>query len=378
MIPISLYIFITAFALAFMLLPIIIKVLTRMQILDVGGRRKIHKGFIPSMGGTAIFVGFIVSVVFWIPFSYLLIYKFLIFASCIIVFTGIRDDIIELSPKMKLLMQFIAIIMILWNGGDDTNSIRIASFYGFLGIHELPMWASYLISAFVIVTITNAFNLIDGLDGLAGTIGLIAFTLMTAWFISVGNAENNTYIFGLFCIAFVGAILAFLCFNWHPASIFMGDSGSLLLGFFLSVCAIKFFAINGNPNFVSVFKIHSPVSMTIAVVIIPLLDTGRVFIMRISQRRSPFSPDKMHIHHLLMRMGINHSKVALIIGVLYLCFVCGIWFLSKFFSDYLLVIFIALVCVCLHFVLRSIVYAVFTKKHRRLRETLFQNPLRTK
>jgi UDP-N-acetylmuramyl pentapeptide phosphotransferase/UDP-N-acetylglucosamine-1-phosphate transferase len=368
--PILLYIFITAFVMAFLMLPMIITVLTRWQILDIGGRRKIHKGFTPTMGGAAIFVGFLGAIIFWMPYSYWALYKFLIFAACVIFFTGVRDDITELSPRMKLVMQFLAIFMIIWNGGNDAGSIRIASFYGFMGIEELPLWASYLVTTFVIITITNAFNLIDGLDGLAGSLGLLTFTLMAAWFIAVGSDINNSATLGLFMVALTGGILAFLCFNWHPASIFMGDTGSLLLGFFLSVGVIKFLEINGNPAFVSDFKFAAPISMAIALAIIPLLDTGRVFVMRISQRRSPFSPDKLHIHHLLMRMGLSHPKVVFIMGALYLCFIALIAFLSFHFSDNVLVTFILMLCIGLHFALRSIVYFVFGRKHKKVREII--------
>jgi UDP-N-acetylmuramyl pentapeptide phosphotransferase/UDP-N-acetylglucosamine-1-phosphate transferase len=367
------YTFITAFVLSFVTLPIIITLLTRMQIMDVGGRRKIHKGFVPRMGGAAIFIGFIIAIVFWIPYSYWAPYKFLLFASALIFFTGMRDDIVELSPRMKLIMQFMAIFMIIWNGGNDASSIRISSFYGFCGIHDLPMWASYFVTTFVIVTITNAFNLIDGLDGLAGTLGLTTFTLLAVWFLSVSSVDNNSAVLGLFSVAIIGGILAFLCFNWHPASIFMGDTGSLFLGFFLSVCVIKFLGINGNPNFVSDLKINAPISMALAISIIPLLDTGRVFIMRISQHRSPFTPDKLHIHHLLMRMGLSHPKVVFVMSGLYMCFVCMIVMLSFYFGDNVLVPFIMVVCVGLHFVLRSVVYFVFDRKHQRLQKTLGVN-----
>jgi UDP-N-acetylmuramyl pentapeptide phosphotransferase/UDP-N-acetylglucosamine-1-phosphate transferase len=340
--------------------------------MDVGGRRKIHKGFTPSMGGIAIFIGFLAASIFWIPPSYWLPYKFLIFACCVIFFTGLRDDLVELSPKMKLMAQFLAIAMIMWNGGNDAGSIRISSFYGFLGIDTLPMWASYVVTAFVIVVITNAFNLIDGLDGLAGTLGLLMFTLLATWFLLVGNADNNVLTVGIFAVAIIGSILAFLCFNWHPASIFMGDTGSLFLGFFLSILAIKFLCINGDHNFVSDFKINAPISMAIAICIIPLLDTGRVFVMRISQHRSPFSPDKLHIHHLLMRMGLSHPKVVVVMSVLYLCFVGLMMFLSHYFTDNVLVPFILLLCIELHFALRRIVHFVFNHKHNKIRELLLK------
>jgi UDP-N-acetylmuramyl pentapeptide phosphotransferase/UDP-N-acetylglucosamine-1-phosphate transferase len=369
---IAFYAFATAFLLSFVLLPIIINILTKWQIMDIGGRRKIHRGFTPSMGGIAIFTGFLLAIIFWVPVSFWVVYKYLIFACCIVFFTGLRDDLVELSPRGKLALQILAALMIMWNGGNDAGSIRIASFYGFLGIHELPIWASYGVTLFVVVVITNAFNLIDGLNGLAGTLGLLAFSLLAMWFINVGNDNNQSLTLGIFAVAMIGATLAFLCFNWHPASIFMGDTGSLVLGFFLSVCVVKFFGINGNPTFVSEWKLGAPVSMAISVAIIPLLDTGRIFVLRLSKGRSPFSPDKLHIHHLLIRMGLNHAQATIIMGCLYLCFIGVMVVLSRFFTDNVLVPFIFIMGIGLHFALRYIVDTVFEKKQFRILQKIAQ------
>lgn len=355
------YCAISAFLVTFVVMPVLINLLTKQQLLDIGGRRKIHKGFVPSMGGIAIFVGFIFASAVWIPLSELSYYRYFCAATVILFITGMRDDLAPLSPRGKLIMQLLAATMVVWGGG--TAGIRITSFYGFLGIHELPTLVSYLISVFAIIVITNAFNLIDGLDGLAGLVGLIAFTLMAGWFMLVRDGQNHTWAMALLLIGFIGATVAFLCYNWHPASIFMGDTGSLMLGFVLSVTVIKFLQINGNPTFVSEFKTSAPLSMAAAIAIIPLFDTGRIFVLRLSQGRSPFSPDKLHVHHLLMRMGLRHSQVALIIGALYLAMVAFIYVLSRRLSDNFLIPLLLLTCVGLHFVLRYVVEVVF--QHRR-------------
>ncbi|MDR1226958.1 MAG: undecaprenyl/decaprenyl-phosphate alpha-N-acetylglucosaminyl 1-phosphate transferase [Prevotellaceae bacterium] len=357
----ALYTAVTAFVVAFVLLPVLINVLTKKLLLDVGGRRKIHKGFVPSMGGVSIFLGFAFAVAVWVPVSQLEPYKFLCAAATLVFITGMRDDLTPLSPRGKLVMQLAAGAIVAWGGGED--GIRIANLGGFFGIHQLPLVISYLLTIFVIIVITNAFNLIDGLDGLAGLIGLFAFSLLAGWFFLIADEMNHGFAFALLFIALVGGTLAFLCYNWHPASIFMGDTGSLLLGFMLSVGLVKFLDLNADPNFVSFFKVGAPVSMTAAIGIIPILDTGRIFLLRISQGRSPFSPDKLHIHHLLMRMGLKHSYVALIMGALYLSVVVGIYFLSKLLPDNILVLIIIAMCVGLHFLLKYIVETVFSK-HR--------------
>lgn len=359
---------VTAFIVTFVIMPILINVLTKKQLLDVGGRRKIHKGFIPSMGGIAIFIGFLFAIAAWVPLSQLSGYKFLCAAAALMFLTGLRDDFTPLSPKGKLVIQILAAVIVAWGGGSV--GIRLTSLYGFLGIHELPIWVSYLATVFIIIVITNAFNLIDGIDGLAGLIGLLAFTLLAGWFLLTGDEQNQSVAFALMLVALIGAILAFLCYNWHPASIFMGDTGSLILGFFLAVGVLKFIQVNGDPNFVSPFKINAPISVAAAIAIIPLFDTGRIFILRISQGRSPFSPDKLHIHHLLLRMGLKHSHVTLVMGVLYLLLVGTIYLLSLKLSDNFLVPVIIGICVCLHFLLKYIVDVVFDRKREDVQDAI--------
>ena len=362
------YCAISAFLVTFIVMPLLINVLTKQQLLDIGGRRKIHKGFVPSMGGIAIFMGFLFSSLVWIPVSELALFRYFCGAALLLFITGMRDDLAPLSPRGKLIMQLLATTMVVWGGG--VMGIRITSFYGFLGIGELPILVSYLLSIFVIIVVTNAFNLIDGLDGLAGLIGLIAFTLLACWFLLVRDGQNHAWAMALLLIGFIGGIVGFLCYNWHPASIFMGDTGSLLLGFVLSVSSIKFLQINSDPNFVSLYKINAPISMAVAVVIIPVFDTARIFLLRISQGRSPFSPDKLHVHHLLMRMGLRHSQVALILGSLYLALIGFFFLLSQKMSDNFLVPIMALTCVGLHFLLRYLVDVVFDRKRDKVQEKI--------
>ncbi|MDR1417218.1 MAG: undecaprenyl/decaprenyl-phosphate alpha-N-acetylglucosaminyl 1-phosphate transferase [Prevotellaceae bacterium] len=362
------YCAISSFIVAFLLLPMLIKLLTKQHLLDIGGRRKIHKGFIPSMGGIAIFVGFVFSISVWIPLSDLAYYRYFCAAMILVIITGLRDDFLPMSPRGKLFMQLLAATMVVW--GEGHMSIRITSLCGFLGIYELPLFASYALSIFVIVVITNAFNLIDGLDGLAGLIGLIAFTFLAEWFLMVRDGQNHTWTMGLLLVALIGGIVAFLCYNWHPASIFMGDTGSLLLGFILSVSIIKFLQTSSSPAFVSDYRFSAPLSMAIAFVIIPLFDTGRIFLLRLSQGRSPFLPDKLHIHHLLMRMGLSHSQVTMVMGVLHVLLLGIIYLASQRLSDNFLIPSLVLLCVGLHFLLDYIVNAIFHRRRNRVRESI--------
>ncbi|MDR3189037.1 MAG: undecaprenyl/decaprenyl-phosphate alpha-N-acetylglucosaminyl 1-phosphate transferase [Prevotellaceae bacterium] len=361
------YCIVSSFVITFLLLPMLIRVLTKQHLLDIGGRRKIHKGFIPSMGGIAIFIGFLFSISVWVPLSDLAHFRYLYAALIFIFMTGVRDDFLPVSPRTKLATQLLSAIMVVW--GEGYMGTRITSLCGFLGIYELPLVASYALSVFVIIVITNAFNLIDGLDGLAGLIGVIAFTILAGWFMLVRDGQNYSWTMALLLIALIGSVVAFLCYNWHPASIFMGDTGSLVLGFVFSVAIVKFLQISGNPDFVSAYKFNAPVSMAVAFAIIPLFDTGRIFLLRLSQGRSPFTPDKLHIHHLLLRMGFDHSQVALIMGLLYLLLLGGAYLLAQQLSDNFLIPILVLVCIGLHFLLDYLVNAVFYYRRRhQLRE----------
>jgi UDP-N-acetylmuramyl pentapeptide phosphotransferase/UDP-N-acetylglucosamine-1-phosphate transferase len=365
-----LYELLTAFTTTFVIMPLLINLLTRKQLMDVGGRRKVHKGFVPSMGGIAIFIGVCFAVVVWVPFSELAYYRYFCAAMVIIFITGLRDDYLPLPPSGKLATQLLAATMVVWSGGDPSTDIRVTSFYGFMGIEELPLWASYFVSVFIIIVITNAFNLIDGLDGLAGTISLIAFVALIGWFLTVCDKNNNALVLGLLLVAFVGTILAFLCYNWHPASIFMGDTGSLLIGFALSVGIIKFLTTTGDLAAENILHINAPISVAIAIAIMPLFDTGRIFMLRLSQGRSPFSPDKQHIHHMLMRMNMNHAQVTLFMGAFYVLFVAVVVVLASHLSDNVLVPLIAGSCVVLHFLLHYAVNSFFARRQRRIERTL--------
>ncbi|MDR0414948.1 MAG: undecaprenyl/decaprenyl-phosphate alpha-N-acetylglucosaminyl 1-phosphate transferase [Prevotellaceae bacterium] len=344
----------------------LIKVLTKQHLLDIGGRRKIHKGFIPSMGGIAIFIGFLFSIGVWVPLSDLAYYRYFCAAMVLIVFTGLRDDFLPISPRVKLMMQLLAATMVVW--GEGSMGIRITSLCGFLGIYELPLAASYALSILVVVAITNAFNLIDGLDGLAGLIGLVAFTFLADWFLMVRDGQSHTWTMGLLLVALIGGIVAFLCYNWHPASIFMGDTGSLLLGFALSISIIKFLQISSNPAFVSDYTFRAPLSMSMAFVVVPLFDTGRIFLLRLSQGRSPFLPDKLHTHHLLLRVGLSHSQVSLVMGTLHLLLMGLIFVFSQKMSDNFLIPSLVIICVGMHFLLDYAVNVILYRRRSKVKK----------
>ncbi len=279
--------------------------------MDIPGRRKIHKKLTPSLGGVAIFAGCVIAALIWVKPEQWVEIRYFLIAQALIFFVGLRDDLVPLPPLSKLAGQVLAsvILMLLMD-------VRLHSFHGIFGIQELPLWFSYLFTLFTIIVITNAFNLIDGLDGLAGLLALISAGTLGIWFLAAGDMP-----FAVFSFSLTGAVAAFLFFNWEPSKIFMGDTGALIIGFSLAVFVIVFIDSHtvhqpGNP-----VRFTSAASAGIGVMMVPLADTLRVFIIRVLNRQSPFKADKNHIHHILLRLGLSHSQAAVVLGALQLAFI---------------------------------------------------------
>jgi UDP-N-acetylmuramyl pentapeptide phosphotransferase/UDP-N-acetylglucosamine-1-phosphate transferase len=307
-----------------MLMPLLIRFLRRRHVLDEGGRRKIHRGFVPSMGGIIICVAFMFSMILWIPVEYIVSRRFEFAAIALIFFAGIRDDMEPLRPIYKLAVQIIAASMVIMAG-----DIHIASFYGLFGIYELPVGLSYMLSMVFIIFLTNAYNLIDGIDGLAATLAIFAFVFLGFWFYAVGNEMS-----ALRMACMVGALIGFLYYNWQPASIFMGDTGSLVVGFILSIGALSFISTNGSLPADNCYKFPAVLSAGMAVVLLPIFDTIRIFLLRIRQGKSPFLPDKQHLHHVILHVTHTHARTVRVMLAGYILLAGGILAACKFFPDW--------------------------------------------
>ncbi|KYG84004.1 hypothetical protein AWW67_02490 [Roseivirga seohaensis] len=301
----------TAFLITFLIFPVFIKVFKKRNFLDTPGGRKIHTVQTPSMGGLPIFIGFAISLLIWMPFEQLREIKYVISALTIMFIIGFRDDLINLRAFQKLFGQIAAMLIIV-----AVCDIRLMSLYGLFGVYEIPLVVSYALSAFTIIVITNAYNLIDGIDGLAGSVGIICSLFFGVWFYLVGA---SAYAFISFAI--LGGLLAFLQFNWAPSKVFMGDTGSLMIGFFLSIVTIKFIDLNYNLQAAHPFRFDAFIGPAIAVLIVPLYDTLRVFIKRMLRGKSPMHPDRTHLHHILLRLGCNHAQATGILVTVNVIFV---------------------------------------------------------
>ena len=290
-----------AFLITLFSIPVIIEVAKDKKLFDVPGGRKVHKVVIPTLGGLGIFAGFIIGTLMGVPASDSSVLQYFAAAIMIIFFMGIKDDILILTATKKFVGQLIAAAIIIKFGGIEINN-----FYGLLGIHEIPHTASFLISLFAIVVITNSFNLMDGVDGLAGSLGLLTSIIFGLYFYLSGEL-----LYAVIAWSLAGSLVGFLIYNFSPAKIFMGDTGSLLIGLVNSILVIKFINIASNPG--SAIPLPSAPALGFSILVIPLFDTLRVVSVRIIHRRSPFWPDRNHIHHFLLDMGLSHKAIALLL-----------------------------------------------------------------
>lgn len=313
---------ITSFVIAFLIVPVIIKYAIQKKLVDIPGRRKIHKKETPSMGGIAIFAGFSISSLIWIDLQGWAQIKFFLVALFVIFFIGVRDDLVPLKATVKLMGQLMAASLVIF-----FFDLRIKSFYGLLDIHAISEPTSIAITFFTIIVITNSFNLIDGLDGLAGTIAIIALLAFGVWFFLVED-----YIFSILSFSMLGAIFAFLIFNWEPSEVFMGDTGALVIGMMLAIVAIHFIEVNHQLFRNHEYKFTASIGTAACFIIIPLVDTMRIVLLRLKKGQSPFKPDKSHIHHAIMRMGMTHGQTTMILATVQLFFI-GLSIIFNGYSD---------------------------------------------
>ena len=288
-----------AFIITFFSIPVIIQVAKEKKLFDEPDERKVHKTVIPTLGGLGIFAGFILALLMCTPPNLAGQLQFFVAASVVIFFLGLKDDILVISASKKFIGQLIAAAIIIKFGGLHINNMG-----GFLGIYAIPNFAGMIFTLFTIIVVTNSFNLIDGIDGLAGSLGLLTTLVFGTYFYIIGDLAFSVMAFSL-----SGSLISFLIYNFSPAKIFMGDTGSLLLGLINSILVIKFINIADLPN--GPMTLEAAPAIGFAILIIPLLDTLRVFSLRILDRRSPFSPDRNHIHHFLLDLGLNHKQINL-------------------------------------------------------------------
>ena len=304
---------------------------------DYKDERKIHNGFIPNIGGAAIIIAFLVSFSLHPASSQLAGFEYLVAASIIVMAIGLKDDLLVISSHKKLLGEMIIATIMIFGAG-----VTINSFGGVFGVHELPYAVSVLASYAVIIVLINAMNLIDGIDGLAASVTAAASLLFGIWFFMAGH-------YSLFVCSLVVSVCytAFLVYNWSPAKVFMGDTGSLFAGFMLSFLAIHFLETGVYGSTIASWQAAVPVVL-VAVLVIPLYDTLRVFLIRLWKKTSPFEADDNHVHHHFIRHGFTHSQSTMILIAINLFILGTTLFLAQYLTiNWLLFTVVALALVLL-------------------------------
>lgn len=329
----------------------LIKLLTQLKLFDSPGTHKIHSNFTPSLGGVAVMIGAMFALLLGLPMRDWVTNKYFFISLTLMFMIGLRDDILALTPKQKLYSQFLPVFLLVF-----LNNTTLNSTYGIIDLPSMPPVLVWIISAFTLIILTNAYNLIDGLDGLAGSIGVIILAAFGFWFYYAGNTTIS-----LISFCFGGALFAFLFFNWQPSKIFMGDTGALMIGMLVSYLAILFINTNAQLPQDNPAKLQANIGSAICILIIPIFDTLRVIILRLRKMQSPFKADKNHLHHQFLNLGYSHSQSVLFIASLNLFVIVLGWFLRKQ-NDLLILGIVAALCLLVNYVLR-IAQQRMTKQH---------------
>jgi len=322
--------FVVSMVCGFVCIPAIIDFCVDKKLYDMPNSRKIHKSDIPRLGGLcflpSMFVSFAMTVIVFNNASIgkqitMSLWSCFFFVSLLLIYVvGFVDDLVGLGAKTKFIVQILAVSLM------PAAGLYINNLYGLFGIYDLPYWIGSPLTVFVMVFIINAMNLIDGIDGLSGGLSLLALTGFLVCFVREQMWQYSILIAGL-----LGVIVAFLYFNvWGKAEkhkkIFMGDTGSLTLGFILAFLFVKF--AMENPN-VMPFRRDS-LMLPYTLLIVPVFDVVRVILVRLYHRKPLFDADKNHIHHKLMRTGLNQHKALVVILCLALSYTVVNILLAKY------------------------------------------------
>ncbi len=340
--------FVTCIVATAYLIPKIISVVQFKHLMDKPNERSSHGVATPGLGGIAFFIVFVISLSFNNYYDGFHVSMSILPGITVLFFLGLKDDLVVLSPKTKLLGQVVACMFVLVNESFTFNNL-----HGFLGIYEIPLWVGVLGGLFLMLGIINSFNLIDGIDGLAASIAII----ILSFFAVIFGVLDFRFSF-LSSLSMIGIMIGFLFFNLSKRKkIFMGDTGSLQVGFIIAVMTMRLMtASEGQLNHLPFDSSYNPVVL-IALLIVPLYDAFRVFTLRILKGKSPFSADRDHFHHLLIdAFKISHWKASCVIATFNIFFLGIILLILREFS-------IVAVCfVILFFLVLLTVYSIKLKK----------------
>lgn len=326
-------------------MPIVIRIAKAKGLVVRPNKRMSHTGDVPNIGGLNIIFSFMLTYLLF-EYDQLNQSQFFLIGLFAIMVVGFIDDVLILTPTAKLLGEALAGIALI--GFAD---LRITHLHGIFGVEQIGVIPSYALSLFVLIAIINAVNLIDGIDGLASGLGMLYCLFFAIYF---GLAGDTSW--SVLAICMIGSLAVFFIYNvfGHREKIFMGDSGSLLLGYLLTALVFHFCEVNAYHQVPEAFHMSAAPAVAICVLTVPLFDTIRVSLTRIKQHRSPFEPDKNHIHHLLLRTGLNHIQTTCVLLSVSVVFI-GLAILGRNWNFWLLLFVDFALATCLTLILWHII-----------------------
>jgi UDP-GlcNAc:undecaprenyl-phosphate GlcNAc-1-phosphate transferase len=322
-----------SFVLVTILIPKISWIITNRNLIHHPNLRSSHLSSIPAMAGISFFLALLFILVVMQEWDVDAISINLIASVGLIFAIGLKDDLVISTPRAKIGGEIMAICILLFCKCLEVNSLN-----GFLGIYEISNTVSYSIVILMILIIINSYNLIDGIDGLASIVGIVIFSIYSYLFYITG-----LIFYFLLCISFIGMLLAYLRYNLSKTEkVFMGDTGSLIMGFFIGFVSLKFLTIDTLPLENIGLKPENNFIVIIAILIVPLFDTFRVILVRLLNKKGLFKADNNHIHHILIGLGLTHFRASLCLGFFNLLLTTGIIFLSTIFESFFMMMMILL------------------------------------
>ena len=332
-------------------MPIVLRIAKAKGLVVRPNKRMSHTGDVPNIGGLNIIFSFMLTYLLF-EYDQLNQSQFFLIGLFAIMAVGFIDDVLVLTPTAKLLGEALAGIALI--GFAD---LRITHLHGIFGIEQISIFSSYAISLFVLIAIINAINLIDGIDGLASGLGMLYCLFFALYFWLVGDSS-----WSILAICMIGSLAVFFIYNvfGHREKIFMGDSGSLLLGYLLTALVFHFCETNAYHEVPDMYHMTAAPAVAICVLTVPIFDTIRVSLTRIKQHRSPFQPDKNHIHHLLLRTGLNHIQTTCVLLSVSVVFI-GLAILGRNWNIWLLLFADFALATCFTLVLWRVINAKIAK-----------------
>ncbi|WP_178991481.1 glycosyltransferase family 4 protein [Winogradskyella schleiferi] len=333
-------------------------------MIDHPDQRSSHKSSTPTMAGVSFFLVliFLLNIIYVWDTEQIGIS--LIAATALMFAIGLKDDLVVSTPRAKIIGEIMAILIVIF-----CNCLQVNSLQGFLGIQEVSIFLSSGIVVIMILTIINAYNMIDGIDGLASGIGIVIFGVYGFLFYIA-----SAYFYFLLCLGLIGILLAYLRYNLSlTKKIFMGDTGSLIIGFCIGFLSLKFLAMDTSELAKYAFKNENKFIIIGAIFFIPLFDTLRVICVRLLNKKSPFKPDNNHIHHILINRGLTHLKASMFLCFLNLLIAITLIILSTNFGSYIMLGFMMLYFVFFLVVFHLLKINIGKKSHFKHAISVFQS-----